>query len=163
MGSRYGWPIALSLAAVAAVSIPARPNAARQTRQEQRRTPDFDIRDTLPAAAPRGRPAARSADQRERVDRDSGSVRVLDRPGLAVDARSESLVIARWLASEAAALGLTASDLGSLALVRDYTSAPQGSVTCCCGRRSTASRFSTRRTPSTSLQTTRCSAWLTGR
>ena len=48
MASRYGWPIALSLAAVATVSIPARPNA-RQVRAEHRRAPGLDIRDNGPA------------------------------------------------------------------------------------------------------------------
>ena len=128
MASRYGWPVALSLVAFATVSTPAVPDA-RQTRPEHRRKADFDIRDTHPAAPPRLTPRASSrggAPQRDRLNRDSGSLRVLEQSGLTLDARSQSSAISRWLASEARRLGLTAGDLGSLALVRDYTTRATG-------------------------------------
>ena len=128
MASRYGWPVALSLVAFATVSTPAVPDA-RQTRPEHRRKADFDIRDTQPAAPPRLTPRASSrggAPQRDRLNRESGSLRVLEQSGLTLDARSQSSAISRWLASEARRLGLTAGDLGSLALVRDYTTRATG-------------------------------------
>ena len=128
MASRYGWPVALSLVAFATVSTPAVPDA-RQTIPEHRRKADFDIRDTHPAAPPRLTPRASSrggAPQRDRLNRDSGSLRVLEQSGLTLDARSQSSAISRWLASEARRLGLSAGDLGSLALVRDYTTRATG-------------------------------------
>ena len=128
MASRYGWPVALSLVAFATVSTPAVPDA-RQTLPEHRRKADFDIRDTHPAAPPRLTPRASSrggAPQRDRLNRDSGSLRVLEPSGLTLDARSQSSAISRWLASEARRLGLAAGDLGSLALVRDYTTRATG-------------------------------------
>ena len=128
MASRYGWPVALSLVAFAMVSTPAVPDA-RQTIPEHRRKADFDIRDTHPAAPPRLTPRASSrggAPQRDRLNRDSGSLRVLEQAGLTLDARSQSSAISRWLASEARRLGLSAGDLGSLALVRDYTTRATG-------------------------------------
>ena len=129
MASRYAWPVALSLVAFATVSTPALPDAARQARPESRRKADFDVRDTQPAAASRLPPRASSRDgapHRERLNRDSGSLRVLEQPGLTVNARSQSSAIARWLASESGRLGLTAADLGSLVLVRDYTTRATG-------------------------------------
>jgi hypothetical protein len=64
--------------------------------------------------------------ERERLNRDSGSLRVLEQPGLRLDARAHPAAISRWLASEASRLGLTAADLGSLDLVRDYTTRSTG-------------------------------------
>jgi subtilase family serine protease len=128
MASRYGWPIVLSLVAFATVSTPAVPGA-RQTRPEHLRKADFDIRDTQPAAPSRLTPRASSrggAPQRDRLNRESGSLRVLEQSGLTIDPRSQSFAISRWLASEAQRLGLTAADLGSLALVRDYTTRATG-------------------------------------
>jgi subtilase family serine protease len=108
--------------------MPAVPGA-RQTRPESGRQADFDIRDSQPAApsrlAPRGT-ARRGAPARERLNRESGSVRVLEQSGLTLDASSHPAAISRWLASEARRLGLTADDLGSLVLVRDYTTRSTG-------------------------------------
>ena len=107
MASRYGWPVALSLVALATVSTPAVPHA-RQTRPEHLRKADFDIRDTQPAAPSRLTPRASSrggAPQRDRLNRESGSLRVLEQPGLTLDARSQSSAISRWLASEARRTG----------------------------------------------------------
>jgi hypothetical protein len=67
MASRYGWSIALSLVAVATVSIPARPGV-RLGRAEHRRPPDVDIRG-------------------------NGPVRALDRPGLTGSARAVSSTV----------------------------------------------------------------------
>ena len=127
MASRYGWPLALSLVAIATVSMPAAPGA-RQARQEQRKA-DFDIRDSQAAApsrfAPRGA-SRQGVPPRERLNRDSGSLRVLEHSGLRLDARTEPAAVSRWLASEAGRLGLNAADLGSLVLVRDYTTRTTG-------------------------------------
>ena len=128
MATRYGWPLALSLVALATVSMPAVPDA-RQARPEQLRRADFDIRDSQPAApsrvAPRGS-SRQGARERERLNRESGSLRVLEQSGLRLDAGTHPSAISRWLASEAGRLGLTAADLGSLVLIRDYTTRTTG-------------------------------------
>jgi subtilase family serine protease len=129
MAPRYGWPVALTIAALAVMSIPAVPRAARQAPAERRRLPDFDIRDSQPAAGARVHSEATPQGferRRDRLNRDSGSLRVLDRPDLSVDAKGDWRGVGRRLAAGAARLGLTPADLASLVVVRDYTTRGTG-------------------------------------
>jgi subtilase family serine protease len=129
MSSRFGWPVVLTIVAASGISMPAAPQAARQTAIIDARPPDFDIRDTLPAEAPRVSAAAAGAGvrtaRRPRVNRDTGTARVLDNPAVTVPAGSGA-AIAGWLPAEAAHLGLQRSDLASLVVVRDYVTRATG-------------------------------------
>jgi hypothetical protein len=129
MAPRYGWPVVLTIAALAVMSIPAAPRAARQAPPERQRLPDFDIRDNQPAATARlqSSPTPRGAERRrERLNRESGSLKVLDHPDMSVDARGHWSTVGRRLAADAARLGLTPADLASLVVVRDYTTRATG-------------------------------------
>ena len=119
--------LVLALIGTALVGLPVGPAAAPQAASREAR-PDFDIRDTRPAAARRAtedetaRRAQDARDARIRVDRDSGSVRVLHRPGLTTARASSSAAIRSLLAANARRLGLERRDLDTLVPVRDYTS-----------------------------------------
>ena len=84
MASRYGWPVALSLVAFATVSTPAVPDAARRPPGVVAARPisTFATRSPPRAAADAARIVSRRRSQRERLNRDSGSLRVLEQPGL---------------------------------------------------------------------------------
>ena len=127
MSNRFRWPVALTIMAASVISIPAVPRAARQPPVVSTQ-PDFDIRDTLPPAMVRALPetgAAARRSRRSRVNRDSGTLRVLD--DLAAPAPNTSgAALARWLSTQAAHLGLERSDLASLVVVRDYVTRATG-------------------------------------
>ena len=123
MASRVRWPVVLTVLTLSAISMPALPHAAPQAVAAETRPPDFDIRDTMPAAAARVATAQNRAGTRAarpaRVNRDSGTARVLDNPAITAP-ETTAAGIARWLSIDAAHLGLQRSDLASLVVVRDY-------------------------------------------
>ena len=125
-GMRVPLRLVLALVGTALVGLPVRPAAAPQAASRGARS-DFDIRDTRPAANRRATEgdATRGAQAKEariRVDRDSGSVRVLHRPGLSTARTSSDAAIRALLAANARRFGLERRDLTTLVPVRDYTS-----------------------------------------
>ena len=100
--------------------------SGRHTDAVDRRA-DFDIRDASAPAAPRADIATRAAGGgrgRPRVNRASGTIRVLDRPAVALDPG-----VTRRRADFGALaghLGLKPIDLAGLELVRDFTSRSTG-------------------------------------
>ena len=126
-----GVRLSLALVATALIGMPVAPTAAPQAPM-QRSHSDFDIRDGRPAAPRRataddGRPGAQSRRERPtRVNRESGSVRVLDHPGLTAARTSPNAAIRALLAANAPRLGLQRRDLATLTPVRDYTSRSTG-------------------------------------
>lgn len=126
-GLRVPLRLVLALVGTALIGLPATPAAAPQGGAGQSR-PDFDIRDTRPPAkrraaaddrTPRGQGAG---SDRVRVDRDSGSVKVLHRPGLNTARTSSHASIRALLAANAQRFGLERRDLNTLNPIRDYTS-----------------------------------------
>ena len=127
--------LGLALLAAVLIGAPAAPTAAPGQTQPASRPdslPDFDIRDERPAAPAL---AVAGADQnvqrasqprRSRLNRESGSVRVLAQPGLAVARGATNASVRAWLANNAARLGLERRDLSSLTPVRDYRSPSLG-------------------------------------
>lgn len=126
-GMRVPLRLALALIGTALVGLPVTPTAAPQASSRESRQ-DFDIRDTKPAAKRRAtdddttRGEQRQNEARVRVDRDSGAVRVLHRPGLATGRTSSSASIRALLAANARRFGLERRDLDGLVPVRDYSS-----------------------------------------
>lgn len=122
-GMRAPLRLGLALIGTALIGFPITPAAAPQAGARESR-PDFDIRDTRPAAARRatGDTAGGARDVRVRVDRDSGSVKVLQRPGLTTPRTSSHAAIRALLAANARRFGLDRRDLNTLNPVRDYTS-----------------------------------------
>jgi subtilase family serine protease len=124
MATWSGWPIALTVIAASLLSVPAATRAGRdgaQTPVDLER--DFDIRDTrLPAAAR----VAGDGPSRPRLNRDTGTVRSLDRPAIALDAARARRGGVAGIGALAAHLGLKPADLAALELVRDFTSRSTG-------------------------------------
>jgi subtilase family serine protease len=120
--------LGLALIGTALIGLPVAPAAAPQAIPDGRR-PDFDIRETRPAVQRRTanddaiRGAATAPGQaRVRVNRESGTVRVLHRPGLTTPRTSSQASIRALLAANAQRLGLERRDLNTLVPLRDYTS-----------------------------------------
>jgi subtilase family serine protease len=129
MATRYGWPVALMLVAGALISVPAAPRAARQRAPSADSSADFDVRDALPPAAPRPSAVNRQAGpgpNRARVNRESGTVRTLETPDVAIRVNGSGRPVVAGLEGLAAHLGLKPADIASLELVRDYTSRSTG-------------------------------------
>ena len=120
MATRYGWPAFLTLLALALVSVPAQPISARQAPGAA----DFDIRDIRPPASPRpaGARTVGASPGRLRVNRESGTLRVVDAPGLSIAAAADATTIRELLGQNAHLLGLEAGDLANLEVVRDFVS-----------------------------------------
>src|SRR5687768_16360591 len=111
-GMRVPLRLVLALIGTALVGLPETPAAAPQSRPRESR-PDFDIHDTRPAAGRRAtdddatrdlQGAGRQA--RVRVNRDSGSVRVLHHPGLTTPRTSSAAPIRGLLAANSRRFGL---------------------------------------------------------
>ena len=124
-----GSRLCVALLAAGLVSVPGARIANTQSRAPESR-PDFDIRDSRAAAPPRVSPDTSdppTADRRGlRLNRDSGTVRVLAAPGLSIRQGAGAAQLRGLLASSAHQLGLDAADLASLVLARDYTSRSNG-------------------------------------
>ena len=118
------------LLAAGLVSVPGAQTAISQSRPSDRH-PDFDIRDSREPAPPRadadaaGSPNGRSR-RGPRVNRESGSMRLLTDSRLSVSPGSGSASVRALLASNAPLLGLDRQDLATLTLVRDYVSPSNG-------------------------------------
>ena len=128
MATRYGWPVALSVIAASLLSVPTATRATRdgaQTPVDRER--DFDIRDASEPEAPRADIATRApggGPVRPRVNRASGTIRVLDCPAVALD---PGVTRRRGdVGALAGHLGLKPTDLAGLELVRDFTSRSTG-------------------------------------
>lgn len=125
--------LALGLLAAALIGLPVAPSAAPQTGGQGSR-PDFDIRDGRPAVparatvddAARDRGQGTGRERRRRLNRESGSVRVLEDVGLSAPRNSPNAAIRALLVVNASRLGLERRDLNALILVRDYTSQSTG-------------------------------------
>ena len=90
-----GTRLCVAVLELGSLSVPGSEIAISQSRGAQPR-PDFDIRDRREAVSPRvtAEPSARGAAaerRRLRFNRDSGSVRTLDNPGLAISTVSSAL------------------------------------------------------------------------
>ena len=125
--------LALGVLAATILVLPASPTASPQAGGRAQGPPreDYDIRENRPAVARRDAdesPGASSAGKRRgrRVNKESGTVRVLDRPGLRAAAGASPASIRGLLASNARLLGLERRDLASLVLARDYVSSSTG-------------------------------------
>ena len=125
--------LGLTLLAAALIGLPATPGAAPQVPGAARDSrPDFDIRDERPAARLLETSDSRAAgqgqprDPRARVNRESGSVRLLSRPDLSIPPTSPNASVRALLASNARRFGLEPRDLTALSPVRDYTSRSTG-------------------------------------
>ena len=122
--------LGLALLGAALIGMPVAPHAATQSVSQQSR-PDFDIRETRPAVERRAATddASQPGQGRSRgprVNRESGSVRVLERPGLSTPRNNPSASIRSLLAANARRLGLDRRDLNTLTPVRDYISRSTG-------------------------------------
>ena len=123
--------LGLALLGTSLLAVPVVPHAASQVPARGSR-PDFDIRDNRPAvtarAAADGTQTDRGGAPRRgtRLNRESGSVRVLERPSLSTPRASSAASIRGLLAANARLLGLDRRDLNTLAAVRDYTSRSTG-------------------------------------
>ena len=129
MATRYGWPVALTLIAGALISVPAAPRAAQQRPQSSDPRADFDIRDSRPPAAPRPSAVDRQSSpgpNRVRVNRETGSLRIVESPDVAIRVNGSGRPGVAGLGGLAAHLGLKPGDLAGLELVRDYTSRSSG-------------------------------------
>ena len=125
MATRYGWPVALTLITGVLISVPAAPRAARQRAQSSDSRPDFDVRETRPPAAPRPSAVSRQpvpGPNRARVNRDTGTIRVVESPDVAISLDGSGRPVVAGLGGLAAHLGLKPSDIAGLMLIRDYTS-----------------------------------------
>lgn len=128
--------LGLSVLAATLIGLPTTPTATQQngTRARQDAHGDFDIRDARPDAPERTlasddaaeRSRGRKFARRPRRNRESGTIRVLDQPGLTVNRRSATAAIRALLLSNARRLGLERRDLEGLVLLRDYTSRSTG-------------------------------------
>ena len=125
-----GTRLCVAVLAAGLISVPGSQIAVTQSRGAQPH-PDFDIRDRRAAVSPRvtAEPSARGAAaerRRLRFNRESGSVRMLDNPGLAISTVSGAPAIRGLLVSNARRLGLDPRDLATLTLDRDYVSRSNG-------------------------------------
>jgi subtilase family serine protease len=128
--------LGLPLLTAALIGLPTSPTATQQSgsRGRQRVHADFDIRDARPDAAERvvagdeaqPRAKGRQLARRARRNRESGTIRVLDRPGIRIPSRSGSASIRALLSAHAQRFGLERQDLEELVLARDYTSRSTG-------------------------------------
>lgn len=126
--------LGLTLLAAALIGLPAAPGAAPQSTRARDSRPDFDIRDGRPDVPllettdgpAAGRRQGQGREGRARVNRESGSVRVLSRPDLSIARTSPSASVRGLLASNARRFGLEPRDLNALTPVRDYTSRSTG-------------------------------------
>lgn len=116
-----GSRLAIVLIAAAVVASPAARTAPAQSPAGQPR-PDFDIRDGRPAVPALVAAEPQAAGARHRVNRESGSVRVLDEPGITAPRSGTAAAIRALLTRNAGRLGLDPADLATLTLARDYTS-----------------------------------------
>jgi subtilase family serine protease len=131
-GMRVQLRLGLALIGTALIGLPVTPAAAPQVDARASR-PDFDIRDTRPAAVRRAtdEDASRglqvtSEQSRVRINRDSGTVRVLHHPSLTTARTSSHSAIRALLAAHARQFGLERRDLNTLTPVRDYMSRSTG-------------------------------------
>ena len=118
----------LCVAALAAglISIPGARTTQTQTRAPHPQ-PDYDVRDTHAAARPLVTlDPSDGRHGRARINRESGSVRVLHEPDLALARTAGHAAIRALLASNARRLGLDPRDLATLTPVRDFVSRSNG-------------------------------------
>ena len=111
------------------VGIISPPLIAGQLASPQDRVlPDFDIRAGRPAALPSPGAAAelRRPGRGSRLNPQTGTVRVLEAPGLAIGRNRSAAGVRELLSSAADRLGLDAADLSSLTPLRDFVSASTG-------------------------------------
>ncbi|HEX2454801.1 MAG TPA: M36 family metallopeptidase [Vicinamibacterales bacterium] len=105
-------------------------NARQQTAPQDRVLPDFDIR--VGRASASASPGAAAELRRSRTPRgvrlnpNTGTVRVLEAPGLSRAGNRSAAAVRALVSSAADRLGLDANDLASLTPVRDYVSASTG-------------------------------------
>jgi subtilase family serine protease len=125
--------VALASLAAAVIVLRAAPTGTPQNPgQGQGSQADFDIRDNRPDVSERASedtatpPRQTRGVSRKRLNRESGSRRLLDRPGLAAARGSANASIRALLAANARRLGLERADLDGLTAVRDYTSRATG-------------------------------------
>jgi subtilase family serine protease len=132
-GFRVSLRLGVALLATVLLGMPAAPGAAPQPAAQEPRH-DFDIRErrsAVPARAAeeddrqrgeRGTGGARG----RRLNRETGTVRVLDRPAISAPRTSSGAAIRTLLAANARQFGLERRDLNTLTLVRDYSSRSTG-------------------------------------
>ena len=131
-GLRVSLRLGVALLAAVLLGMPAAPAAAPQPAVQEARA-DFDIRERRPAVAARAaadvdhqRGERREGARGRRINRETGTVRVLDRPDFSAARTSSSAAIRALLAANAPQFGLERRDLNTLTLVRDYTSRSTG-------------------------------------
>jgi subtilase family serine protease len=123
-----GTRLCVAVLAAGLISVPGSQIAISQSRGTQPR-PDFDIRERREAVPPRlsSEPGARGDERRGmRFNRDSGSARLLDRPGLSIRGAATPASVRALLVSNARRFGLDPRDLETLILERDYASRSNG-------------------------------------